>query len=95
MYFTTLDDDTFRWLLGRVCEILTEVIEEDRAISIREQIAHNRATVQGRAHQPAHTSLPTGQCTFVYECTRPIAHWRYIKEKDQWIPVCRIHRGRR
>lgn len=90
-YWQPVSDEVLREVLTKVGELLAPLIEDDFRRSVNAGIALKAE----RPPAPGKLSLPEGQCTFEYECTRKVEHWRYLPDRNQWIPVCRSHRGRR
>jgi hypothetical protein len=71
--------------LTEICRLLTIVLNDEW-----ERVA---GIVSHRAKMPGRDALPDGHCTFEYACNNPIKHWRYIHERNEWIPVCRRHQA--
>lgn len=84
-YEVRVTEEEFTKKLTEICRLITIVVDE----------AWGKRTAEfvQRTRRPGQSSLPKGYCTFTYACHDPIVSWRYIHGKDEWIPVCRSHRG--
>lgn len=88
VYPTSLSDREYKEKLEAVCFLLTNTVMDD----FKEGVQAGIKAKEGRAKQPLRAELPTGHCTWSYECNKEIKHWRYLKDRGKWIPVCRSHR---